>query len=262
MRTKISGTLSGVYEPIVLYTGTWEYDEEEEASHLEVAYPEYVDVYVWKIDMPEEGEDLLLLNVADEAVAEEEDPLETFYQNNVHYIINREDQKGAALTLDGVYFHELGENENEDLIGFEYANESDVVTLNVALDRNYQLKGAYNAGEKLLKDADGNYYMVVERGGGVYLTLDLLRLYGTFQSSDGARLEFISTKKCKFTKGDVIEFWDYRIENGQIIITNLAGVEMVIEDVDGVWTLNYQLANGETGIMTFTNSNLARIKEF
>ena len=34
------------------------------------------------------------------------------------------------------------------------------------------------------------------------------------------------------------------------------------KDVDGVWTLNYQLANGETGIMTFTNSNLARIKEF
>ena len=48
--------------------------------------------------------------------------------------------------------------------------------LGIAVPDGYTLTGAYNGeGEKIAleKDADGNYYVVVPRGGGVYLSVEL-----------------------------------------------------------------------------------------
>ena len=58
---------------------------------------------------------------------------------------------------------------------YEVANEGDIVKINP--EKGYKLTAVYNGvdGNKLdvIPDSDGNYYVVVPRGGGVYLTATL-----------------------------------------------------------------------------------------
>ena len=65
------------------------------------------------------------------------------------------------------------DNENTTYI---VAKDNDTVLLKVDLSDGYSLLGAYNGdGEKvaLLTDSNGNYYVIVPRGGGVYLSVSL-----------------------------------------------------------------------------------------
>ena len=87
-------------------------------------------------------------------------------EESIHYIIRVEPSQEDIIGLSGT----------EKVHGYDTATEGSTVTLKVKVPDGYTLTGAYNGeGEKIAleKDADGNYYVVVPRGGGVYLSVEL-----------------------------------------------------------------------------------------
>lgn len=107
--------------------------------------------------------------------AEEGKDGKTVYKENqdaekeVNYIIKVEQPtEGGTLSV-------TDENGNvlTEKYGYETAKEGAKILLQVNIASGYVLTGAYNGkGEKvsLLKDSEGNYYVKVPKGGGVYLT--------------------------------------------------------------------------------------------
>lgn len=64
----------------------------------------------------------------------------------------------------------------KDYNGYDVAHEGDTVTLKLNIPAGYEIIGAYgDVGQNvsLLRDANGNYYLVVPRGGGVELSVKL-----------------------------------------------------------------------------------------
>ena len=93
---------------------------------------------------------------------------------NILYIIKLEqpDASQGSVTLAGVV----------DSHGFDTAKEGDIVTLKTMVQEGYQLVGAFNGIDtktSLMQDADGNYYLVVPKGGGVYLSVQLEKIETT-----------------------------------------------------------------------------------
>ena len=132
-------------EPAAYY----EYDENgevinEEEHYLETVVPEDEG---YKID-PAASEEVL---------------------KQVQYIIKVDPNlSNAHVDLDGT-------TKFTDFTGEEYdvAHEDDKVVIKISADSGYQITGAFNGEgkeETLLRDSEGNYYIVVPRGGGVYLT--------------------------------------------------------------------------------------------
>lgn len=63
-----------------------------------------------------------------------------------------------------------------DEVGFAVTHETDKVLLKVDLEKGYKVAHAYNGmGERveLLVDDKGDYYLIAERGGGIYLSVEL-----------------------------------------------------------------------------------------
>ena len=133
----VSGTLSGAKSGVVLGSG---------APSL--------DLTVWKI---ESGSGPVIAGQGVDTLA-----------TAVNYIVRLEQlvEGGiiAAFKADGSALDKSH--------GYDVAREGDKVILKVDLDEGYELEGVYNGrGEMtpLAKDADGNYYVIVPRGGGIYL---------------------------------------------------------------------------------------------
>ncbi|MBQ9250746.1 MAG: hypothetical protein IJ179_11255 [Oscillospiraceae bacterium] len=88
-------------------------------------------------------------------------------EKNILYIIKLEQPKaGGKGVLGGV----------TDSMGFDAAKEGETVTVTANVENGYKLVGVYNNGVKLLQDANGAYYLVVPKGGGVSLSLTLEKL--------------------------------------------------------------------------------------
>ena len=84
-------------------------------------------------------------------------------ESNILYIIRLEQPAaGGTVSLSGT----------TDSHGFAAAKEGDTVTLKATVQDGYKLTGAYNGTTALtLVDKDGNYYIVVPKGGGVSLSV-------------------------------------------------------------------------------------------
>ncbi|MBQ6752479.1 MAG: InlB B-repeat-containing protein [Clostridia bacterium] len=124
------------------------------------------DVTVWKIVPNAAG------NVAETYDGSDYVPYRDF-EKKIKYIIKLEQPEGATLSATDADGKALAKSHDWDV-----ANEGDRVLLKVDLQKGYKLLGAYNGdGEKLalLKDAAGNYYVDVTKGGGVYLSVELDR---------------------------------------------------------------------------------------
>lgn len=95
-----------------------------------------------------------------------------FELNNIMYIIKVEQpSEGGTITA-------VDENGNDlaKSFGFDVAHEGEKVMLKANLEEGYNIIAAYNGlGEKqpLLKDEQGNYYIFIPKGGGVYLSVEL-----------------------------------------------------------------------------------------
>ena len=92
-----------------------------------------------------------------------------------HFIvINRKNNKVGQLTYD-TWCPENGGGTRE-YEGYQVANEGDTVTMKLTIPEGFEVAGAYgDEGQEwpLSKDAGGNYYLSVPRGGGVMLSVKL-----------------------------------------------------------------------------------------
>lgn len=133
---------------------------------------------VWKIELNERG------NVAEQRVQVLGDTDDEFisadgsrrtakdYEKKIMYIIKVEQpSEGGTITA-------VDENGNAlpKSFNFDVAHENEKVMLKANLADGYKIVAAYNGkGEKqpLLKDENGNYYIIIPKGGGVYLSVEL-----------------------------------------------------------------------------------------
>lgn len=128
---------------------------------------------IWQAELNEDGHIVGALEYG------EEDEMSLNYseateklEKNILYIIKYEDP------LDGKVLSVADENGGALNKSHEYdvANESDKVILKIDLPEGYRLTGAFNGTDDktpLLQDENGNYYVIVPKGGGVFLTVTL-----------------------------------------------------------------------------------------
>ena len=73
-------------------------------------------------------------------------------------------------------------------------------------------------------------------------------------------IKFVSTRKCVVTLNGEKEYFNFRVEDGKLILTNADGVETeVAVDEDGKGALEITLSNGETFTATFPSTKLSGI---
>lgn len=158
----IDGTLSGGEHAVVLM------DEQSQERFDGIGGD--CTLTVWKIDPTEDGAVAEALTVKPDAAGEswtEEYLEDEEAEKKIQYIIRVEQPTaGARLSTLGTMDYE----------GYQVAHEGDQVILKVELEAGYELVAAYEGTDvkiELMKDDDGNSYLVIPRGGGVLLSVEL-----------------------------------------------------------------------------------------
>ena len=150
----VDGTLHGDAHAIVI-------DEKTTEDNLKLT--------VWKIDLDEDG-DAVKGYKPGYGISTTENS--TKIEESIMYII-RVEQPAAGATLSAVDQNGNALDTSHDL---SVANEGDTVILKVNLEAGYNITGAYSDEGKsvqLLQDENGDYYVEVPKGGGVYLSVEL-----------------------------------------------------------------------------------------
>ncbi len=127
---------------------------------------------VWKVETKDEDND----GKADDIVSGSSTASNSFTDASINYIIKVEQPKaGGKITTSGTTTRTTGSGENQT--SYETAKEGETVTMKVTVKDGYELKGAFNGLDQskleLIPDKDGNYYVEVPKGGGVYLSVEL-----------------------------------------------------------------------------------------
>ena len=150
----VDGTLSGDKSSILLNEDT---------------LPGNVTLTVWEVKKNENG------SVADRQTYEFDEETngqkqvlteDKEFEKQIQYIIRVEQPEVGSVATNGTTKYE----------GYDVAHEDDTVTLKVTVPDGYRLADAFNGTDtkvQLLKDADGNFYLVVPRGGAVTLSVKL-----------------------------------------------------------------------------------------
>ena len=129
---------------------------------------------VWKIEKNENG--AVAGKETEEGECEQD---EDFEKNNIQYIIKvGQPAAGATLKATGEGGAALATVEGVTDT-WSVAKEGETVLLKIDIQDGYALTGAYGDEGRtlaLLRDADGNYYIEVPKGGGVYLSVTLDRI--------------------------------------------------------------------------------------
>ena len=90
-------------------------------------------------------------------------------EKKIQYIIHIEPTQTSYITTQGTTAYE----------GYNVAKEGDTVTLKVNVPDGYTLANAFNGTDtkvELVKDAAGNYYLIVPRGGAVTLSVEFAKI--------------------------------------------------------------------------------------
>ena len=123
---------------------------------------------VWEVKPGESG-NLVEKQVSNEDGTNGTEAMEEV-EKEIQYIIRlRQPDEGGALSMSGT----------RDYEGYQVANEGDNIVMRLNLNEDYELIGAYGDAEQqvtLMQDADGHYYLIVPRGGGVELSVRLRRI--------------------------------------------------------------------------------------
>ncbi|MDO4199763.1 MAG: hypothetical protein Q4D57_03335 [Clostridia bacterium] len=168
---------------------TWFADDESETEPK---------LTVWKINLNDKGNAVEWGNSDFDNVSEDEEEGEQYkakiianFEKHIMYIIKVE-QPSEGGTIKAV---DKDGNALPKSFDFDVAHEGDKVILKANLAKGYKLIAAYNGeGEKvpLLKDKNGNYYIIVPKGGGVYLSVELKDTTKHHQSHNDDDIEFIT----------------------------------------------------------------------
>ncbi len=190
----VDGTVSGERAGVVFYN-----DRVNECENLTLT--------VWKIKLNEDGK----VAINDRVYSNNSfNDIETFEKNIMYIMRVNQPEEGGTISLTDEKGGALKQSYD-----YEVAKESDKVYVKVTPDEGYKLTGAYNGedGEKLelLKDDDGNYYIVVPKGGGVTLaaTLEKEEYDISFYDDDG---KLIQSSKAFY--GDSIKIPEAPVKEG------------------------------------------------
>ena len=93
----------------------------------------------------------------------------TDVEEKINYIV-KYDQPASGGTISAKLADGSALAQNH---GFDTANETQKIVLSPDLESGYEITAAYNGTTALDKDEDGNYYLIVPRGGGILLSVDL-----------------------------------------------------------------------------------------
>ena len=153
----------------VLVAGT--IDGEVSSIVCSNAVAEDISITAWKIELDENDHVVADISRGLANSTPSYDEYTEEIEQNIQYIIKVEQPtSGARVSASDEFGNPLARSHEHDV-----AQENEKVILNIDLEDGYEVTGAYNGqGEKqpLLQDADGNYYVLVPRGG-VYLTVEL-----------------------------------------------------------------------------------------
>ena len=135
-----------------------------------------LNLYVWKISTDKNAAIAQKMTynprTMDEPKIEND---EDFVKNNIYYIIKvKQPNEGGSL-----YVTDENGNSLTEKNGNNVAKEGTVLLLESELDSDYVIDDVYGDISKnlsLVKDANGNYILVVMRGGGVYFNAAIRRL--------------------------------------------------------------------------------------
>ena len=145
----VDGTLSGETQSVLV-------SEETISKNLTLT--------VWEIKANDNGnlvERVVDYNDKDEAITAADKDIE----KNIQYIIKITPAQQDIITTQGTTNYE----------GYNVANEGDTVTLKVEVPEGYQIKNAFSDSDQkieLSQDADGNYYLIVPKGGAVMISVE------------------------------------------------------------------------------------------
>jgi hypothetical protein len=167
----VSGTQAGLYmycdevgSNDVLVTGTISGKNGVDISYDSV---ENDKLTVWKIEKGNDGQ-----YVSSEWNNVPSEDREVFAKKRINYIVYVEDlEQGGTISALKANGSELDKQH-----GYNVAREGDKVILKIDLQEGYTIRSAYNGKDdmtELLKDENGSYYVVVPRGGGIYLSVML-----------------------------------------------------------------------------------------
>ena len=137
---------------------------------------------VWQIELNEEGHAAESMNIridrANGVIMDREavygDEEQAFEQSILYIIKLEQPAEGAVLRATDGNGKALEKSHD-----YEVAHEGDTVLMKIDIQSGFELYGAYNGlGEKvsLLQDEQGNFYVEVPKGGGVYLSASLGRI--------------------------------------------------------------------------------------
>ena len=160
----VDGTISGGDAGVLLDPGTFDPGEN-------------LNLTVWKIELNETG------NVAEQLYVSQE--VKDYYASDGMYIKDVDVKafekrimyiiKHDQLTEGGtISFSDANGNALKMSHGYLVANEGDIVLLKTDMQEGYKISGAYSVADgnklELLRNDNGDYYTIVPKGGGVYIT--------------------------------------------------------------------------------------------
>lgn len=140
----VDGTLSGETQSVLVSENT---------------ISDNLTLTVWEIKANDDG------NLVERQTADGTTEADKDIEKNIQYIIKITPSQQDIITTQGTTNYE----------GYNVANEGDTVTLKVEVPEGYQIKNAFSDSDQkieLSQDADGNYYLIVPKGGAVMISVE------------------------------------------------------------------------------------------
>ena len=137
--------------------------------------PDNLEITVWQVSKTTvDGEEHVVLSSnTSEPVSDNSKKVE----QNINYIIKIKPSQESIISLTGT----------TDKDGYDTAHMGDKVAMKVNVPAGYQLTGAFGDDGfslPLKMDSDGNYYIIVPMGGGVYLSARLVQIMSNSNSHE------------------------------------------------------------------------------
>ena len=251
----INGTVSGDIAVLLYQYGetngdtnltAWKLEANEDGKLVIASGSSYYDeelTYEWDPALSDEENEAAADEFFAAAYQAKAEAAAAEFEANINYII-RVDNDNTALAG------------TTQIQGYDTAKEGETVTVKAAA--GYRVVAATNNGAALLQDADGNYFLVVPKGGGVSLSVltELMAVakaeVGKFttKTADGKEIEivFYDDGAFKLTVDGEVMRGHAVVEDGKLILVSSHGVKCPVED-DG--TVKFQTGKTADSVIEF-----------